>query len=201
MPCRVVLSIAALLMLAASPSLAETKIVSAALQRVQNGPPFKMITGIPRGLKRDGITTVGDGALAANTIYAFPEQQGVTLTSALRPGNGPSIAAGTRVDSFYVCVDTADGPSDPGPRNGAEYSAVVRFDNADLLGVVLRPPQLAASAAALGKPGVEYASSRYVGVDPFWMGQDAHNFSGGAFRFYGDANGIDCRRLIFRAKG
>jgi hypothetical protein len=201
MACRVILSIAAVLMLGASPSLAETKIVSAALQRVEGGPTFKVVTGIPGGLKQNGITTVGDGALSENTIYVFSESQGATLRSTLRPGRGPSIAAGTRVDSFYVCVDTADVASDSGPRDGAKYAAVVRFDNADLLGVVLRPPQLAASAEALGKPGVVYASSRYVGVDPFWMGQDDQTFSGGAFRFFGDANGIDCRRLIFRAKG
>lgn len=198
---KFVLGCAAGLALAANGVAAETRILSASVRKVEDGQTFQMVTGIPKVLTQDGVTIVGDGTLARNTIYVFPEMQGATLKSALRPGVGGQIPAGTRVDSFYVCIDTSEAPSDPGPRNGAQYAAVVRFDNSALLGIALRPPQLAATAKAVGKPGVVYANSRYVGVDPFWMGQDDQTFAGGTFYFSGDANGIDCRRLIFRAKG
>lgn len=201
MSVRFLASLAAGLILSFSPALAETKILSITAQQVEGGPVFTFVNGIPKALTRDGVTTVGDGALAENTIYIFPEAQGVTLTSRLRPGSGNAIPPGTKVDSFYVCVDTVEAPKNPGPRNGPLYSGLVKFDNADLLGIVLRPPQLKATAAILGLPGVVYDNTRYTGVDPFWMGQDDQSFSGGTFRFFGDANGIDCRRLIFRAKG
>lgn len=197
---KVVLGLVAMLAMAAGPALADTRVLSAKAKRVEGGPAFRVVTGIPKGLKRQGVTTVGDGALAQDTIYLFPEAQGVTLDATTRPGSGPAIAAGTRVDSVYICVDTTELPTDPGPRNGAAYAAAVRFDNPDLLGIALRPTQLAATAKAVGKPGVVYANSRFTGVDPFWIGQDGQNFTGGVFTFYGDANGIDCRRLIFRAK-
>lgn len=199
---RFLASLSTTVLLAAAPALAETKVLSVSAQQVEGGPVFATVNGIPKALTRNGVTTVGDGMLAENTIYVFAEAQGVTLPSRLRPGTGSAIPAGTRVDSFYVCVDTAEPPrKNSGARNGVLYSAVATFDNADLLAVVLRPPQLAATADLLGKPGIAYASSRYTGVDPFCLGQDDHNFGGGTFRFFGDANGIDCRRMIFRAKG
>jgi hypothetical protein len=201
MASRILVTFVAGLLLAAAPALAQTKILSATAQRVEGGPAFKVVTGIPKVLTRDGVTTVGDGALAENTIYVFPEAEGVVLTSRVRPSSGSAIPAGTKVDSFYICVDTVEAPKSPGPRNGLLYAGTVKFDNTDLLAVVLRPPQLSATADLLGKPGIVYANSRYTGVDPFWMGQDDHNFGGGTFRFFGDANGIDCRRLVFRAKG
>lgn len=201
MSTRLLARLAAGLILTAAPVLAETNILSLAAQQVKGGPRFATVNGIPKALTRDGQTVVGDGALTENTIYVFREKQDVTLTRVLRPGNGKPIPAGTKVDSFYVCVDTVEAPKNPGPRNGPLYAGIVKFDNADLLGVVLRPPQLAATAEILGLPGVTYANSRFTGVDPFWMGQDDQSFGGGSFRFFGDANGIDCRRLIFRAKG
>ena len=182
---RVVWSVAAGLAMAAGPLLADTRVLSAKAMQVEGGPAFRIVSGIPRGLTRKGVTTVGDGALADNTIYVFPEAQGVMLDAVIRPGRGPAIAAGTKVDSVYVCVDTAEFPADPGPRNGVRYAAAVRFDNPDLLGIVLRPPQLAATAKAVGKPGVAYANSRLTGVDPFWMGQDNQTFAGGTFSFSG----------------
>ncbi len=186
---------------ATPPAVADTKILSITPQQVQGGPPFAFVNGIPKALTRDGATTVGDNYLTENTIYIFPEAHGVTLTSALRPGNGPMIPSGSKVDSFYLCVDTVDKISDTSVRSGFAYSGAITFDNADLVGVVLRPPQLKTTAAVLGKPGVTYANTRFTGVDPFRMGQDEHSFAQGTFRFSGEANGIDCRRLIFRAKG
>lgn len=202
MSLRFLASFAATVLLAVNPAFAQTKVLSISAQQVEGGPVFTTVNGIPKALIRDGVATVGDGMLAENTIYVFAEAQGVALSSRLRPGSGSAVPAGTKVDSFYVCVDTAEPTrKNSGARNGVLYSAVASFDNADLLAVVLRPPQLAATADLLGKPGVAYANSRFTGVDPFWLGQDDQSFGGGTFRFFGDANGIDCRRLIFRAKG
>lgn len=197
---RFFMSFAAGVVLAAAPALAETRIVSITPQQVLGGPVFAFVNGIPKALTRDGGTTVGDNYLTENTIYIFPEAQGVTLTSVLRPGNGPLIPSGTKVDSFYLCIDTVDKVNNTNVRSGFPYSGTVTFDNTDLLAVVLRPPQLKTTAALLGKPGITYANTRFTGVDPFRMGQDDHSFAQGTFRFSGEANGIDCRRLIFRAR-
>jgi hypothetical protein len=157
------------------------------------------MTGIPKALARNGGKIVGDGALADDTLYVFPERQGVTLTAPLNTGTRV-VPAGTRVDSVYVCVDTKGFSPGRGPRGGTDYTARIRFDNPVLLATILRPPQLKSSAAVLGLPGVTYASSRYVGVDPFWMGQDGQWYDGRDFLMRGNANGIDCMRLVFRAK-
>lgn len=176
------------------PAAAETAILGLAMAETEGGPRFSTIVGVPRGL-----TTVGDGALVTNTVYVFPERQGVTLTAPLRGGTS-TVPAGTKVDSFYLCVDA--GPaSDGSPRGGPSYAGRARFDNPDLLAMILRPPQLAASAQVLGREGITYANSRLTGVDPFWMGEDNQSGAGGEITFLGKANGVDCRRLVFRAKG
>ena len=197
---RVLATLFVALALATPPALAQTQILSVTAQRVVGGPDFDFVNGLPPALTRNGVTTLGDGALAKNTLYIVPEAQGVTLKDTIRPGSGNLVAAGTVVDSFYVCADSEDLPAG-GARNGVIYSGIVEFDNPDLLAVVLRPPQLRTTAKALGRPGVRYTYNRFIGVDPFDIGQDDHNFSRGTFRFFGDVNGIDCRRLIFRAKG
>jgi hypothetical protein len=161
--------------------------------------PFRMITGIPKALTRDGRPVVGDGALAENTIYAFPERQGHTLTAPLDTGR-KTVPKGTKVDSWFVCVDTDRRAVDPGPRGGTDYSARLTFNNGALLATVLRPAQLKSTARVLGLPSVTYAHSRFVGVDPVWMGQDGQWFDGQNFLIRGNANGIDCMRLVFRAK-
>jgi hypothetical protein len=181
------------------PAGAATQVTSASAANLGGSEPFRVVTGIPAALKRDGRTSVGDGALASNTIYAFPEKQGVTLTAPLDTGNA-IVPKGTKVDSWYVCIDTDRRAADPGPRGGTDYSARLAFNNNALLAMVLRPAHLKTSARALGLPGVTYVHSRFVGVDPFWMGQDGQWFDGRNFLMRGNANGIDCMRLVFRAK-
>jgi hypothetical protein len=181
------------------PASAATKVKSASAARIAGTEAFQVVTGIPSALTRDGRTSVGDGVLAANTIYAFAEKQGFTLKAPLDTGSAV-IPAGAKVDSWYVCIDTSRRAADPGPRGGTDYSARLTFDNNALLATVLRPAQLKATARALGLPGVTYVHSRFVGVDPFWMGQDGQWFDGQNFLMRGNANGIDCMRLVFRAK-
>ena len=188
------------LVLAASPVLAKTKILSAAADRTNEGSKITVVLGVPKALTRDGVTTIGDGRLANDTLYAFPEQQGVTLANGLSLSGSRPIAAGTKVDSFYVCLDTSENARGAGPRGGLGYEAVLRFDNGALLGTALRPSGLAETAQVLGNPDLSYANSRFLGVDPYWMGQDSQSFAAGNFVFRGNANGIDCIRLIFRAK-
>lgn len=178
----------------AGPVLAGTKVVSARAVQANGGAEFRVIAGVPKGLRE-----AGDGSLADNTLYVFPERQGVTLTAPLSLGKSV-IPKGTKVDSVYVCIDTDRRAADPGPRGGTDYSATIRFDNSVLLGTVLRPGPLKATAKILGRPDVEYADNRFVGVDPFWMGQDGQSFDGRDFAMSGNANGIDCMRLVFKAK-
>jgi hypothetical protein len=191
---RVCVAMVAGVMMMADPVLAGTKIVSARAAQSGGGPEFKVIVGVPKGLG-----AAGDGALADNTLYVFPEQQGVTLSAPLPLGR-TVIAKGTKVDSFYVCIDTERRAADPGPRGGTDYTAAIRFDNSVLLGTALRPGPLKQTAEVLGRPNVTYADNRFVGVDPFWMGQDGQSFDGRDFLMRGNANGIDCMRLVFKAK-
>ncbi len=181
------------------PAAAATKVTSASAANLGGAEPFRVVTGIPAALTREGRTSVGDGALAKNTIYAFPERQGFTLKAPLDTGMAV-VPEGTKVDSWYVCIDTDRRAADPGPRGGTDYSVRLAFNNNALLATVLRPAQLKTSARALGLPGVTYVHSRFVGVDPFWMGQDGQWFDGRNFLMRGNANGIDCMRLVFRAK-
>lgn len=183
----------------ALPADAATQVTSASAIDPGGNAPFRVITGIPGALTRNGQTVVGDGALARNTIYAFAERQGVTLDAPLNTGSRV-VPKGTRVDSWYVCIDTEQRAAETGPRGGTDYSAQLRFDNGILLATILRPAPLRASARVLGRPDVTYASSRFVGVDPFWMGQDGQWFDGRDFLMRGNANGIDCMRLVFRAR-
>jgi hypothetical protein len=181
------------------PAAAGTRVVSASGIQTGSGAELRAMTGIPRALTRNDGTVVGDGALATDTLYVFPERQGVTLAAPLNAGTRV-VPAGTRVDSVYVCVDTEGFEPGRGPRGGTDYSARIRFDNPVLLATILRPAPLRSSAEVLGLPGITYASSRYVGVDPFWMGQDGQWYDGRDFLMRGNANGIDCMRLVFRAK-
>lgn len=181
------------------PAGASTRVTSASAATMAGAEPFRVAVGIPPALRRDGSAHVGDGALAQNTIYAFAERQGVTLTAPLDTGRAV-VPKGTRVDSWYVCIDTDRRAADPGPRGGTDYSARLTFDNRILLATVLRPAQLKSTARVLGLPGVTYVHSRFVGVDPIWMGQDGQWFDGQNFLLRGNANGIDCMRLVFRAR-
>ncbi len=54
-------------MMMTGPVLAGTKVVSARADQTGGGPGFKVIKGIPKGL-----SAPGDGALADNTLYVFP---------------------------------------------------------------------------------------------------------------------------------
>ena len=64
---RVWAAVAAVVVLAVRAGAA-TRVVSAPATNPNGGEPFRIMTGIPKALTRDGKTTVGDGALAQNTI-------------------------------------------------------------------------------------------------------------------------------------
>lgn len=117
-----------------------------------NGGVFEQLTPAP-GLN------VGNNNQQSNNLFAFDEQQGVTLLSAIG-----GLAAGTVVNSHYVFFD-------PGPsRSGVGY---VDFDG-DIIGVLDGKADMELTDALLGNGNVNYVSVNLRGLES----QDSFNTVG-----------------------
>ncbi len=117
-----------------------------------NGGVFQQLTPAP------GFN-VGNNNQQSNNLFAFDEQQGVTLLSAIG-----GLAAGTVVNSHYVFFD-------PGPsRRGVGY---VDFDG-DILGVLDGKADMEMTDALLGNGNVNYVSVNLRGLES----QDSFNTVG-----------------------
>lgn len=93
---------------------------------------------------------VGNNNQQSNNLFAFDEQQSVTLLSAIG-----GLAAGTVVNSHYVFFD-------PGPsRRGIGY---VDFDG-DILGVLDNKADMDLTDALLGNANVNYVSVNLRGLE------------------------------------
>ncbi len=102
---------------------------------------------------------VGNNNQQSNNLFAFDEQQNVTLLSAIG-----GIAAGTVVNSHYVFFD-------PGP----DFRAIgyVDFDS-DILGVLDGRADMEMTDALLGNANVNYVSVNLRGLES----QDSFNTVG-----------------------
>lgn len=109
--------------------------------------------------------SVGDDTFDDNNLYAFNEDQNITLGSPLAIDTaGGTIAAGTVIASHYVFFD-------PGPTRSLIGS--VTFD-ADILGVATSTTNLAASDFLITN-SVTYLNPSLRGLE---AGQDFISFSG-----------------------
>lgn len=102
---------------------------------------------------------VGNDNQNSNNLFAFNEQQSVTLTSAIG-----GLAAGTVVNSHYVFFD---------PRRNRTVSGYVDFDG-DILGVLDTQATLGATDLLLGNVNVNYLNPGARGLE----GQDSFNIDG-----------------------
>ncbi len=108
-----------------------------------NGGVFEQLNPAP------GFT-VGNNHQQSNNLFAFDEQQGVTLLSAVG-----GLAAGTVVNSHYVFFD-------PGPSlRGIGY---VDFDG-DILGVLSDKSDMDMTDMLLGNANVNYVSVALRGLE------------------------------------
>ncbi|MEP2101127.1 MAG: PEPxxWA-CTERM sorting domain-containing protein [Parasphingorhabdus sp.] len=108
-----------------------------------NGGVFQQLNPAP------GFT-LGDNNQQSNNLFAFDEQQSVTLAAAVG-----GLAAGTVVNSHYVFFD-------PGPSRRA--IGYVDFDG-DILGVLDAKSDMDLTDASLGNPNVNYLSVALRGLE------------------------------------
>ncbi|HEY4329012.1 MAG TPA: PEP-CTERM sorting domain-containing protein [Phycisphaerae bacterium] len=114
--------------------------------------------------------SVQDGVMESNTqVYAFAEQQNITLTSAISvdvsvPGSVPAsgsnnnfsvatIPIGTTISSYFLSCDAVGSPSPP-----VEFTGSITFDT-NILGMIILNDSLNASAAFLGLPTTAYSTN------------------------------------------
>ncbi len=113
----------------------------------------------------DPIGTIGNNNLQSNNLFAFEEAVGVTLAQDIvvnQPMNG-TIAAGTRVNSYYVAYD---------PATDRDIIGSVTFP-APILGMATQVDTLDASDT-LGNPTANYLNPTLRGLEP----GDNASFSG-----------------------
>lgn len=108
-----------------------------------NGGSFQILNPMP------GFS-VGNNVQQSDNLFAFDEQQGVTLAAAVG-----GVAAGTVVNSHYVFYDPDD------LETGIGY---VDFDG-DILGVLTAKGQMDSTDALLGNGNVNYISVALRGLE------------------------------------
>jgi prepilin-type processing-associated H-X9-DG protein/prepilin-type N-terminal cleavage/methylation domain-containing protein len=145
-----------------------------------------------------------NGALESSTmIRVFCEQKNYVLPSSVQVSiSGPgyydshakmtpgSVAAGTRVNCYFIHFDPAAG--------GGQVSGRMNF-NGDILGVVCRDAQLDASDSVLGNPGTQYPTGH--ASRGFESGQDIVSVSDDRrtltiHRFYSTSCGEQARVIV-----
>jgi hypothetical protein len=95
------------------------------------------------------------GALENSSgVLVFAEAQGFTLTTELKLGKSGTIAAGTKVDVYYITFD---------PETLKKLTAKVGF-GVEILGFAKTTEQLKATDF-LGKPGTKYTNYQYRGLE------------------------------------
>jgi hypothetical protein len=94
------------------------------------------------------------GALENSGILVFAEAQGFTLTSDLKLGKGGSVAAGTKVDVYYIIFD---------PQTLQKLTAKVNF-GVEILGFA-RTSQTLKKTDFLGNPNTTYDPFQYRGLE------------------------------------
>jgi hypothetical protein len=126
-------------------------------------------------------------------IHVFVEREGVTLDTALRLDQGPTLEVplGTKVSSVFVHFD----PSAP----GTALSGALTFDE-EVLGVLRNGVSLDATDGALGRATVTYPKGGARGTDE---GADEVQVEGPStvrFSFREDGDGVDQLRIVTRAE-
>jgi hypothetical protein len=94
------------------------------------------------------------GSLQNSGILVFAEAQGFTLTTELKLGKGGTIAAGTKVDVYYVIFD---------PQTLQKLTAKVNF-GVEILGFA-RTTQTLEKTDFLGNPNTKYAPFEFRGLE------------------------------------